>query len=198
LKVTPQLKTNDNFFKVSLLNEENRKKIDLINNEKEPELVSSISEVIYKKGYSPYINSETGTWFEYDDAAGGFIDTNIKASASYDLATSEKEGLMSAADKQKLDNLKDNVKLESLIIGKYSYDGTKRVEIPIYEGSSNSEEVLVASEDTDSNYTMNLVASEDTDSNYTMNLVASEDTDSNYTMNLVASEDKYLMFIVTK
>lgn len=37
------------------------------------------SEVIIKKGYSPFINEETGTWFEYDNDKRGFIDTGVIA-----------------------------------------------------------------------------------------------------------------------
>lgn len=34
---------------------------------------------VIKKGYSPYIDDVTGTWWEYDDAARAFVDTGVFA-----------------------------------------------------------------------------------------------------------------------
>lgn len=42
--------------------------------------IGSMGETIIHKGYSPYINEETGTWWEYDDKLKTFIDTNILTS----------------------------------------------------------------------------------------------------------------------
>lgn len=41
--------------------------------------VRATTEVVYKKGYSPFVSDETGTWFEYDDKLKGFVDTGIIA-----------------------------------------------------------------------------------------------------------------------
>lgn len=38
------------------------------------------TEVIIKRGYSPFINQETGTWFEYNNKYKTFIDTGVIAS----------------------------------------------------------------------------------------------------------------------
>ena len=35
-----------------------------------------------RDGHSPYINDETGTWFEYDDKLKKYIDTEVIASIS--------------------------------------------------------------------------------------------------------------------
>lgn len=41
------------------------------------DMVRMSTEIIIKKGYSPFINEETGTWFEYDDDKHGFVDTGV-------------------------------------------------------------------------------------------------------------------------
>lgn len=41
------------------------------------ELTASM--IVYKRGYSPYISEDTGTWFEYSEEYGGFVDTGVKA-----------------------------------------------------------------------------------------------------------------------
>lgn len=46
------------------------------------DMVRLSTEIIIKKGYSPFINEETGTWFEYDDDKHGFVDTGVVAAGS--------------------------------------------------------------------------------------------------------------------
>lgn len=48
---------------------------------------------VYRKGYSPYIDPETQTWWEYDDAAGCFVDTGVCA-VDIVLATRDAPGVI--------------------------------------------------------------------------------------------------------
>lgn len=43
------------------------------------------SEIIIKRGYSPYINENTGTWFEYNNKYKTFIDTGVIARGSSNI-----------------------------------------------------------------------------------------------------------------
>lgn len=43
--------------------------------------INSMSETLIRKGYSPYVDEETGTWWEYDDKLKTFVDTHILAGA---------------------------------------------------------------------------------------------------------------------
>lgn len=65
------------------------------------------TDIIIHKGYSPFINEETGTWFEYDNAKKAFVDTGITAQGINNLATEEEAGLLSPEDKVKINSLKD-------------------------------------------------------------------------------------------
>lgn len=53
---------------------------------------------------------------------------------TYDIVTVDKAGLMSSADKIKLDNLSE--KTGVLTFGKYVYDGTKDVHVDIFQGET--------------------------------------------------------------
>lgn len=37
---------------------------------------------VIRKGYSPYISDETGTWWEYDDKLKKYIDTGVPAASN--------------------------------------------------------------------------------------------------------------------
>ncbi len=41
--------------------------------------VENATNTVVKKGYSPFISNETGTWFVYNDELNKFIDTEIPA-----------------------------------------------------------------------------------------------------------------------
>lgn len=45
----------------------------------EPVSLKVVQEPFYRKGFSPFVNKETGTWWEYDDDKKGFFDTGIIA-----------------------------------------------------------------------------------------------------------------------
>ena len=45
----------------------------------EPVSLKVVKEPFYRKGFSPFVNKETGTWWEYDDDKKGFFDTGIIA-----------------------------------------------------------------------------------------------------------------------
>ena len=45
----------------------------------EPVSLKVLEEPFYRKGFSPFVNKETGTWWEYDDDKKGFFDTGIIA-----------------------------------------------------------------------------------------------------------------------
>ena len=45
----------------------------------EPVSLKVVEEPFYRKGFSPFVNKETGTWWEYDDDKKGFFDTGIIA-----------------------------------------------------------------------------------------------------------------------
>lgn len=45
----------------------------------EPVSLKVLQEPFYRKGFSPFVNKETGTWWEYDDDKKGFFDTGIIA-----------------------------------------------------------------------------------------------------------------------
>lgn len=41
--------------------------------------IHCLSQTLVKKGYSPYVDEDTGTWWEYDAKTGKFVDTQIVA-----------------------------------------------------------------------------------------------------------------------
>lgn len=45
----------------------------------EPVSLKVLEEPFYRKGFSPFVNKQTGTWWEYDDDKKGFFDTGIIA-----------------------------------------------------------------------------------------------------------------------
>ena len=45
----------------------------------EPVSLKVVQEPFYRKGFSPFVNKQTGTWWEYDDDKKGFFDTGIIA-----------------------------------------------------------------------------------------------------------------------
>lgn len=45
----------------------------------EPVSLKVVKEPFYRKGFSPFVHKETGTWWEYDDDKKGFFDTGIIA-----------------------------------------------------------------------------------------------------------------------
>lgn len=45
----------------------------------EPVSLKVVKEPFYRKGFSPFVNKQTGTWWEYDDDKKGFFDTGIIA-----------------------------------------------------------------------------------------------------------------------
>ena len=51
--------------------------------------IKCLSETIIRKGYSPYISDETGTWFEYDDELKTYVDTHVPASGEITPITKE-------------------------------------------------------------------------------------------------------------
>lgn len=51
--------------------------------------IDLITETIIHKGYSPYVNEETGTWFEYDEETGTYVDTNIQAASAVEVISIE-------------------------------------------------------------------------------------------------------------
>lgn len=44
-----------------------------------PVSLKVLEEPFYRKGFSPFVNKEMGTWWEYDDDKKGFFDTGIIA-----------------------------------------------------------------------------------------------------------------------
>lgn len=106
--------------------------------------VGSLSEIIIKKGYSPYLSEETGTWFEYDDNLKKFVDTGVNPGADIPLVTQERKGLMSPEDKTKLDNMDFTVDFSkvtgfhTLTIGDIVFDGLEDKNIPVYKGEMNN------------------------------------------------------------
>ena len=106
--------------------------------------VGSLSETIIKKGYSPYLSEETGTWFEYDDRLKKFVDTGVNPGSDIPLATQERKGLMSPEDKKKLDNMDFKVDFSNvtgfhtLTIGEVTFDGKEDKYIPVYKGEINN------------------------------------------------------------
>ena len=45
----------------------------------EPVSLKVVKEPFYRKGFSPFVHKQTGTWWEYDDDKKGFFDTGIIA-----------------------------------------------------------------------------------------------------------------------
>ena len=45
----------------------------------EPVSLKVLEEPFYRKGFSPFVNKQTGTWWEYDDDKKGFFDTGVIA-----------------------------------------------------------------------------------------------------------------------
>ena len=45
----------------------------------EPVSLKVLEEPFYRKGFSPFVHKQTGTWWEYDDDKKGFFDTGIIA-----------------------------------------------------------------------------------------------------------------------
>lgn len=41
--------------------------------------IDLLSGAVIKKGFSPYIDTETGTWFQYDEEKKEFVDTGVYA-----------------------------------------------------------------------------------------------------------------------
>ena len=79
--------------------------------------VGAATGVVIKKGYSPYINEETGTWFEYDHSVGGFVDTGVVAvyepiidgvSDEFDISD-EKVLSVDHIDGSKIDGFEDHI-----------------------------------------------------------------------------------------
>lgn len=58
-----------------------------------PVRLRTSTNAVYRKGYSPYIDPETRTWWEYDDAAGSFVNTGVGAGDAV-LATREAPGVI--------------------------------------------------------------------------------------------------------
>lgn len=114
-----QILDNSNFTETSTISDDNYRNIH------------SETEIIVRKGFSPFINSETGTWWEYDDSLQGFINTGISATA--DLSQIEEE-LNSLANVAKTGDFSDLKNVHTLKIGNFEYNGTQDIEIPIYDG----------------------------------------------------------------
>ena len=47
----------------------------------------SATAAVVRKGYSPYIDATTGTWWEYDDETKQYVDTHVEAVANTDVIT---------------------------------------------------------------------------------------------------------------
>lgn len=113
---------------------------------------STIQPVFFQNGVPVSINFTIESSVPKD---AKFTDT------TYDIVTIDKDGLMSSADKRRLDNLvektydivttnkaglmspEDKIKLDSLsertgvlTFGKYTYDGTKDVHVDIFQGDT--------------------------------------------------------------
>lgn len=54
-----------------------------------PVRLRSSTNAVYRKGYSPYIDPETRTWWEYDDAVGSFVDTGVGAGDAINVISKE-------------------------------------------------------------------------------------------------------------
>lgn len=49
-----------------------------------PQIIPMNDEILIHKGYSPFVNEETGTWFEWDNKRKVFYDTEIVARGGID------------------------------------------------------------------------------------------------------------------
>lgn len=64
-----------------------------------------------QSGHSPYANMETNTWFQYDEELEKYVNTGIPI-------------IIEALN-------------HKLVIGEYSFDGSKDIVIPLYGGETN-------------------------------------------------------------
>lgn len=74
--------SEDNIVEIDILSDQD---VSISVEQEEEQIIDYLTETLIKKGYSPYINEETGTWFEYDDVLQIFVDTHISATSGVEI-----------------------------------------------------------------------------------------------------------------
>lgn len=79
----------DNPILVTTSDDSVRENVKIISDDTEKTTVKALGETVVRKGYSPYVNRDTGTWFEYDEDTRTFVDTHIQVLTSVETISND-------------------------------------------------------------------------------------------------------------